>query len=687
MIDFVQDDVLNWAKHYRGPKFHAALLDGPYELSNDGKASAVGVFAEFFFPKQSEVYADSSSDGNLSILIDKVLDLNRGGFIPSPSATMPKVAMTLDNDISSGKINIKDGQESSEIVSDWYGLLNDETELSVDLGDFVLELADTSTLFNALDAAGCCFYAGGIGIGLRVSSSSLPSFLKGCGAINSLREYVGLTDSPFSHGVSASSTTEDFSVARFDLGGAFVDCLPASRALVFLSILNVAGAKLIRAIPTTSRLPSMLQSRRVCIINPTTNRAISFNLIIHNTIISSSGFMGKQWDGQKIAFDVGFWSALSKHLYDGAFIMAFGGMRTQHRMACAMEDAGLVIHNSIFYAFGSGFPKATRIKGNSDFDGHRYGLQALKPAGEIIIVAQKPYKGKPIDCITTTGAGALNVDAARIGSGDGLARNNAHGDNGWKNSSGGPNTAALREAEGLPALGRWPANFMLQHSPNCNGVCADDCPVKVLGEQSGESKSNVRKPTFKDRHGESGFVVRVTDNTERWHNDSGSAARFFHQSDWSLEQQEAIDNAAPFYYCAKSSTAERNAGLDGRNTHNTVKPLKLARYLATLLLPPVEYAPRRLLNPFAGSMSEAIGAHLAGFEEIVAIEREQEYVEIGKKRYHFWIAKSQEIGSSDPSAILKTYDKKDKAKPDSTKHSLSESLFEMSEAQQYDEHA
>ena len=67
-----------------------------------------------------------------------------------------------------------------------------------------------------------------------------------------------------------------------------------------------------------------------------------------------------------------------------------------------------------------------------------------------------------------------------------------------------------------------------------------------------------------------------------------------------------------------------------------MKPIDLTRWLATLLLPPSEYLPRRILIPFAGSGSECIGAHLAGWEEIVGIEREREYVEIAKARAEHW---------------------------------------------------
>ena len=153
--------------------------------------------------------------------------------------------------------------------------------------------------------------------------------------------------------------------------------------------------------------------------------------------------------------------------------------------------------------------------------------------------------------------------------------------------------------------------------------------------------------------------------------DTGTAARFF----FNVNRQ--IDESDPVLYCAKASRKERDAGLDGmeekpggalksgdggwrneeargrksrhdrqlvcRNPHPTVKPIDLTRWLATLLLPPDEYAPRRILVPFSGSGSEMIGAQLAGWEEIVGIEMNEEYVEIAKARLKHWGNKSEQL--------------------------------------------
>lgn len=423
------------------------------------------------------------------------------------------------------------------------------------------------------------------------------------------------------------------------------------------------------------------------------------------------GFMGKHWDKSGVAFQPETWARLAGFLHPGAFVMAFGGSRTFHRLVCALEDAGLIIHPTMCWLYGSGFPKATRIdtqidkaagmeqieigepyraglqsRGREDmvagafapglpesekwirktspvtplaatWEGHRYGLQALKPAAEFIVVAQKPYRGKPVECITETGAGALWIDGGRI------PTNHIWERKGLKDDIRGGNFIKVESKRNgdLPdfscgnQLGRWPANLIL-----------DEEAARVLGEQSGESRSNGQRTHKSEQYDgvADGYQRKnksmYTTKTD-WHgeSDTGTAARFFYQVDYQLEQ------ADPFLYCAKAARSERDAGLwsidkknghsaygtmngtsehppntNGklRNTHPTVKPIKLCQYLATLLLPPAEYAPRRMLVPFAGSGSEMIGAGLAGWEEVIGCELLAENVEIARARLDYWQA-------------------------------------------------
>lgn len=414
---------------------------------------------------------------------------------------------------------------------------------------------------------------------------------------------------------------------------------------------------------------------------------------------SSSGFMGNTWDGGDLAFRPETWQAFGNVLHDGAFGMAFSASRNWHRMAVAIEDAGFILHPTIFlWVTGQGFPKATRVKGHEEFDGHRYGLQALKPAVEPIIVFQKPYSGKPVENIMQTGAGALNIDAARIplatddeytintfddgakpfGNGAGhkftsrkIKEDKRLGGNGsWKTDKAAKNVYE-GGYEGVDIasspLGRWPSNLLLTEDS------AEKLNAQTGNLLAGKATANSGAMGY---HG-----GRRGSTPEMFYTDSGGASRFF----YNVSTQ--IDEADPAYYCAKVSPKERNAGLDGmettqregasgnnrtrvclsceltdngvndhsdcgdmienriaqptRNPHPTLKPIHLAKYLATLLLPPIEYAPRRIFIPFSGVASEMCGAGLAGWEHVVGVEFDKDngYVDIAEKRMQYWMNK------------------------------------------------
>lgn len=331
-------------------------------------------------------------------------------------------------------------------------------------------------------------------------------------------------------------------------------------------------------------------------------------------------FMGHGWDKSGLPFSVEFWERMKSGLMPGAFCMAFSSTRTAHRMMVAIEDAGFVIHPMIGWAFGSGFPKATRIKNDERFSTYRYGLQAMKPAFEPIVVFQKPYRGRPCDCITATGAGALNIEGERVG--DMEAWSNPAQTRVIQNRSMAGANYPRPEKTSLP--GRWPANLVLQ------GDAAG-----MIDKQSGTSYSRRSSKTTKTRERRSGFHMT---NGESKYSDSCGASRFFYNVN------ENLDSADLLYYCGKASASERDAGLAGqvtsRNHHPTCKPIDLIRHLSALLLPPKEYAPRKILVPFSGSGSEMIGCHIAGWDEITGIERETEYIEIARARLEHWTAQA-----------------------------------------------
>lgn len=193
------------------------------------------------------------------------------------------------------------------------------------------------------------------------------------------------------------------------------------------------------------------------------------------------------------------------------------------------------------------------------------------------------------------GTGAINIDACRIeATGASLARNNAPGDNGWKNSSGGKNSAALREEQGLPQLGRWPANVIHDGSDE---VLAE---FAKYGESVGSGANLcVTGSTTVNSYGK--YATRSTVG----YTDNGTPARFF--------------------YSAKASQAERNE--NGENDHATVKPLALMEYLVTLVTPPNGI----VLDPFLGSGTTGVAALRKKFR-FVGIELVESHFNIATRR-------------------------------------------------------
>lgn len=325
----------------------------------------------------------------------------------------------------------------------------------------------------------------------------------------------------------------------------------------------------------------------------------------------SAGFMGKQWDTGKVAFAVEFWTECLRVLKPGGHVLAFGGTRTYHRLACAIEDAGFEVRDMIGWLYGSGFPKSHNL--DDDFDG--WGT-ALKPAQEPIVMARKPLIGTVLENMTAHHVGAINIDGCRV---EGAFVS------GWSKSGSkeSDNTAMsgknyAREAKPDSAEGRWPANII--HSGDDEVLAAFPETTSGGGPKAGTPRTKVN--TYGDP---------TVSLSEPYGSNKGSAARFF--------------------YCAKASKADRDDGCQDltqtndvrinapreneeakfsttrANNHPTVKPTELMRYLCRLVTPPGG----TVLDPFMGSGSTGRGAVLEGFD-FIGVEQDAGYVEIARAR-------------------------------------------------------
>jgi DNA modification methylase len=300
-------------------------------------------------------------------------------------------------------------------------------------------------------------------------------------------------------------------------------------------------------------------------------------------------FMGKGWDRGVPGEE--FWTAALRVAKPGAHLVAFGGTRTYHRLTCSIEDAGWEIRDGLLWLYGSGFPKSLNLG-----DGRGTGL---KPGWEPIVLARKPLIGTVTENVARYGTGALNIDACRIDFASAedereTKEKNRHEDFGSgarENRVYGADDRARSESGNYDAPGRWPANVVL-----------DEDAAALLDAQSGVSTSRAGEPRASAEPG-AGWGMT---STGAEYNDTGGASRFF--------------------YCAKASRAERNAG-PTKNIHPTVKPLDLMRWLVRLVTPPDGL----VLDPFTGSGSTGC-ASLPERCRFLGIELENEYAEIARHR-------------------------------------------------------
>jgi site-specific DNA-methyltransferase (adenine-specific) len=308
-------------------------------------------------------------------------------------------------------------------------------------------------------------------------------------------------------------------------------------------------------------------------------------------------------------------------LKPGGYLISFSSCRTYHRMVCGIEDAGFEIRDQLAWVFGSGFPKSHNLDG--DWDG--WGT-ALKPAYEPIVLARKPFRGTVADNVLQHGTAALHIDACRIAYESANDLESATWGTGTKISGGnyvGGTVRLGQNIEGNPQ-GRWPANLLHDGSDDVL-----DC--------------------FPDSDGQNGYVgPEYKKEPTGIYNEYGPPPQHLPRKD--------SGSAARFFYCAKSASYERHAGLehleaqkvnDGRkvdadnayqrgatdrlNIHPTVKPIALMMWLCRLVTPPGG----TILDPFMGSGTTGIAAKLEGFN-FIGMEREAEYMHIAEGRIAWW---------------------------------------------------
>jgi len=326
---------------------------------------------------------------------------------------------------------------------------------------------------------------------------------------------------------------------------------------------------------------------------------------------------------------------------------------------------------------------------------------ALKPANEPIVLARKPLeKGLSIaENVLKWGTGAINIDASRISHNEEQKfTNREQRKEGWNMDNCGFDSTNNHTASADPS-GRFPSNVILTHHPECeclglkkvkaisggsgegsmdtlgkNGIfgkynpktranagglgdnngeetienwnCHDDCPIKVLDEQSGERKAGGKViGTEPSKTGQNGIYNTYNRIENDPYSDTGGASRFF--------------------YVAKASKSERNFGLESfeenklsdrgedgmrdknsivtrhtmhHNNHPTVKPVKLMQYLVRMITPPNG----TVLDPFSGSGTTGVACKIDGFN-FVGLELSEEYAKIAQARINVFVEEKELI--------------------------------------------
>jgi site-specific DNA-methyltransferase (adenine-specific) len=403
------------------------------------------------------------------------------------------------------------------------------------------------------------------------------------------------------------------------------------------------------------------------------------------------GFMGKSWDSSGIAYSVELWRECLRVLKPGGHLLAFGGSRTWHRLAVAIEDAGFEMRDSIAWLYGSGFPKSMDVsksieaklttgsanktafkklageqveRGNwginaagmvQDFRPSNYDETAgttrlgkleptteeakkwagwgtaLKPAFEPVVVARKPLIGTVAANVLEWGVGGLNIDGSRI-AGESWGSRPAHSpkevfEGGW----------TPKATESAPA-GRWPANIILDE--HTAGLLDQQAPATGSWSKAGNNPVS-QKP--QDSH----LAFAANYQSENYGDGLQGASRFFYVAKASkkdrnegLEELESQSVGAKGNGLARSCATCAATVLDGcdcpdrtfvnperKNFHPTVKPTAIMSYLIKLVAP--EGA--TILDPFTGSGSTGKAALLNGYK-FIGIELTEEYLPIIKGR-------------------------------------------------------
>jgi site-specific DNA-methyltransferase (adenine-specific) len=389
-------------------------------------------------------------------------------------------------------------------------------------------------------------------------------------------------------------------------------------------------------------------------------------------------FMGKRWSVPSVRV----WTEIARVLKPGGHVLAFGGARTGDLVALGIRAGGFDIRDCITWNYFSAMPKSLdvakaidklaglwrvraigggAVSENVALSGSNYGRtdkgepitdeairwdgwgSGLKPTQEPIYLARKPFDGTLVANAQAFGTGALNIDGTRIAyASDGdkaaaaaAAQRLCLDQNANRSTYGrfenGP--ASLAPYLAKQDRGRWPTNAIFDEG-------AAEALDALAGDRPGMSGGGSHRADY------GGGMFGGIDSTDTARGDDGGPSRFHYVVKPTREERELGCRHLPLRRPSEAvgreegtvgiqsgrAGAGRSSGI--RNHGPCLKPVLLTRYLATLILPPPhrDDTPRRILVPYCGTGSEMIGALLAGWDDVVGIERDEQYLSACRAR-------------------------------------------------------
>lgn len=387
-------------------------------------------------------------------------------------------------------------------------------------------------------------------------------------------------------------------------------------------------------------------------------------------------FMNKGWDNSGIAFQKEAWEKCYKALKPGGYLLAFGGSRTFHRIACAIEDAGFEIRDTIMWLYGSGFPKSMNIglaidkkngvesidtgitspnarpncdKSNTLYESGTVGKEftikkaqnewkgwgtSLKPSYEPIIVARKPIENSVVENVLKYGVGGINIDECRVSTNEKIET----GRNGRTTKSMFSKSELKNCEREYQENGRFPANTILTYDETDENEVCGGMPNSI----SHFSEPNNEKSNYESR---ADFLSGKAHKSGMHYEDEGSASRYFYCAKASKKDRD--DGMIEFEEKTAGQRTNRKDGSAGinayagatgmaKNIHPTVKPIELMQYLVRLVSP----KGATILDCFMGSGSTGKAVMFENRErnanyKFIGIELTEEYLPICKARIDY----------------------------------------------------